>query len=96
MPMQFSGVEFSTLVLDFERLAQVVDPGRAASIMEESAQPILERMKANASSNPHPRSGTLVGAINTGPPTKKNGGITVTIGVHRRDWHGEVHPANGG
>ena len=91
MPMQFTGAEFSALAQDFERLAQVVDPARATSIMEESAQPILERMKQNASTNPHPRSGALVGALNTGPVTKKNGGITITIGVHRRDWPGEPY-----
>lgn len=91
MPMQFTGAEFTALAQDFERLAQVADPARATSIMEEAAQPILERMKANASSNPHPRSGRLVGAINTGPPTKKNGGITVTVGVHRRDWPGDPY-----
>ena len=46
--MQFTGAEFTALAQDFERLAQVVDPARATSIMEEAAQPILERMKANA------------------------------------------------
>ena len=91
MPMHFSGAEFSTLVQDFERLAQVVDPSGAASIMEEAAQPILEKMKQNASSNPHPRSGRLVGALRIGPPTKKHGGVSVTIGVHRRNWPGDPY-----
>lgn len=91
MPMQFSGAEFSALAQDFERLAQVVDPSRATSIMEEAAQPILEKMRQNASSNPRPRSGRLVGALRIGPPTRKNGGITVTVGVHRRDWPGDPY-----
>ena len=91
MSMNFSGAEFSALARDFERLAQVLGPPGAAAIMEESARPILERMKQNASSNPHPRTGALVGAINTGPPTRKSGGVTVTIGIHRRDWHGEPY-----
>ena len=91
MSMEFTGAAFSALVQDFERLAQVVDPTRAASIMEDAAQPLLERMKQNASTNPHPRTGALVGALKVGPPAKRAGGLSVTIGVHRRDWPGEPY-----
>lgn len=92
MPMDANA--FATLTADLERFAGIADGAEIASVMTEAAQPILEQMRQNASSNPRPRSGALRGAISIGPVTRKNGGIAVTIGVHRRDWSGEdYYPA---
>ena len=91
MPM--TGGDFSALQQDFERMAQVAEQGQIQSTLEEAAQPILEQMKQNASSNPSPRSGKLRGALNTGN-AGKGGSASITIGIHRKDWSGdEYYPA---
>ena len=91
MPM--TGGDLAALQQDFERMAQVAEPAQIQSRLEEAAQPILEQMRQNASSNPSPRSGKLRGALNTGNAGKK-GTASITIGVHRKDWSGdEYYPA---
>ena len=93
MPMTMNGGDFAALQQDFERMAQVAEPAQIQGTLEEAAQPILEQMRQNASSNPSPRSGKLRGALNTGNAGKK-GGASITIGVHRKDWSGdEYYPA---
>ena len=93
MPMTINGGDFAALQQDFERMAQVAEPAQIQGTLEEAAQPILEQMWQNASSNPSPRSGKLRGALNTGNADKK-GGASITIGVHRKDWSGdEYYPA---
>ena len=91
MPM--IGGDFAALQQDFERMAQVAEPAQIQNTLEEAAQPILDQMRQNASSNPSPRSGKLRGALNTGN-AGKGGSTSITIGVHRKDWSGdEYYPA---
>ena len=91
MPM--IGGDFAALQQDFERMAQVAEPAQIQNTLEEAAQPILDQMRQNASSNPSPRSGKLRGALNTGN-AGKGGSASITIGVHRKDWSGdEYYPA---
>ena len=91
MPM--TGGDFAALQQDFERMAQVAEPAQIQNTLEEAAQPILDQMRQNASSNPSPRSGKLRGALNTGN-AGKGGSASITIGVHRKDWSGdEYYPA---
>lgn len=91
MPM--TGGDFASLQQDFERMAQVAEPAQIQNTLEEAAQPILDQMRQNASSNPSPRSGKLRGALNTGN-AGKGGSASITIGVHRKDWSGdEYYPA---
>lgn len=67
--------------------------GRA--ILEAAARPIHEQMVANASHDPQIISGELHDAIQVGRVRKRrNTGLAVTIGVHRRDWNQEdYYPA---
>ena len=52
MPMTMNGGDYAALQQDFERMAQVAEPAQIQSTLEEAAQPILEQMRQNASSNP--------------------------------------------
>ena len=93
MPLTVNGGDFVALQQDFERMAQVAEPAKIQSTLEEAAQPILEQMKQNASSNPSPRTGKLRAALGTGNAGKK-GSASISIGVHRKDWSGdEYYPA---
>ncbi|MGJ4851312.1 HK97-gp10 family putative phage morphogenesis protein [Bacillota bacterium Meth-B3] len=79
------------------------DGTTTAKILKSAAQPILEQMIQNASSDPRPRSGNLRGALRI----KKASGrrcARVTIGVHAAEGgapyanpvefgHGGPHPA---
>ena len=74
-------------------------------ILQKAAQPVLEQMIANASSNPKVRTGKLRNSIKIGNVVKhRRGGYTVSVGVHRKDGgaayanpvefgHGGPHPA---
>ena len=74
-------------------------------ILQNAAQPILEQMLMNASSNPKVISGKLRGSIKIGRTVRhRKGGFSVTVGVHRADGgaeyanpvefgHGGPHPA---
>ena len=87
MPM--TGADFNALQSDFDRMAQAAEPGKVQILLEEAAQPILEQMRQNASSNPSPRSGRLRSALNV----NASAAGTVTIGIHRKDWGGEEYYA---
>jgi HK97 gp10 family phage protein len=79
--------------------------GRACNwILQNAAQPILEQMLMNASSNPKVITGKLRGSIKIGRVVRhRRGGYSVTVGVHRADGafysqpvefgHGGPHPA---
>lgn len=85
MPMKFDG--FEMLQKDFEQMQASME--NTGDVLEKAAQPILQQMQANASTNIHVRSGDLSGSIGTQPYYKG-----ITIGVHRKDWHGdEYYPA---
>ena len=74
-------------------------------ILQNAAQPILEQMLMNASSNPKVISGKLRGSIKIGRAVRhRKGGYSVTVGIHRADGgaeygnpvefgHGGPHPA---
>ena len=74
-------------------------------ILQKAAQPVLEQMIANASSNPRVISGKLRDSIKIGNVVKhRRGGYTISVGVHRSDGgaayanpvefgHGGPHPA---
>ena len=80
--------------------------GKACNwILQNAAQPILEQMLMNASSNPKVISGKLRGSIKIGRAVRhRKGGYSVTVGIHRADGgaeygnpvefgHGGPHPA---
>ena len=55
-------------------------------ILQNAAQPVLERMLHNASTDPKRRTGRLLGSIRIGRVVRRrNGGYRVTVGVHRAD-----------
>ena len=76
-------------------------------ILQNAAQPVLEQMLHNASTDPKRRTGTLLRSIKIGRVVKKrSGGYRVTVGIHRKDGgaaygnpvefgHGGPHEANG-
>ena len=96
---------------DIARMADLLrtsgeNGGRATNwILQNAAQPILEQMLHNASTDPQPRSGKLRNSIKIGRVVRKRkGGYRVTVGVHRSDGgaeysnpvefgHGGPHPA---
>lgn len=75
----------------------------ADRILETAAQPVLEQMIQNASTDPHPRSGKLRSSLRIKKTSRKRG-ARVTVGVHRSEGgaayaqpvefgHGGPHPA---
>lgn len=81
------------------------DSGTApARILKQAAQPVLEEMIQNVSTNPVPRSGLLRSSIKIGKVSRKRGAARVTVGVHSGEGgaryanpvehgHGGPHPA---
>ncbi|NLV85438.1 MAG: HK97 gp10 family phage protein [Spirochaetales bacterium] len=71
-------------------------------ILEAAAQPVLEQMIQNASTDPHPRSGKLRSALRIKKGSRRRG-ARVTIGAHTESGaaygvpvefgHGGPHPA---
>jgi HK97 gp10 family phage protein len=72
-------------------------------ILETAAQPLLDQMIQNASTDPHPRSGKLRGALQIKKASRRHG-ARVTVGVHAAEGgapyanpveygHGGPHPA---
>ena len=73
--------------------------------LQNAAQPVLDQMLHNASTDPKRRSGVLLRSIKIGRAVRKcKGGYRVTVGVHRKDGgveyanpvefgHGGPHPA---
>ena len=109
MSMEVSGgVELQE---DIARMADLLrtsgeNGSRACSwILQNAAQPVLEQMLRNASTDPKRRTGTLLRSIRIGRVVKKrSGGYRVTVGIHRKDGgaaygnpvefgHGSPHPA---
>ena len=75
----------------------------ANRILETAAQPLLDQMIQNASTDPHPRSGKLRGALRIKKASRRRG-ARVTVGVHAGEGgapyaqplefgHGGPHPA---
>ena len=74
-------------------------------ILQSAAQPVLEQMIQNASTDPKRRTGKLLNSLRIGNVIKRRGGgYRVTVGVHRKDGgaeyanpvefgHGGPHPA---
>ncbi len=92
---------------DFARMANLLRSGEGGGavsrMLEAAAQPILEQMVHNASSDPRPRSGNLRGALRIKKASRRRG-ARVTIGVHAAEGgvpyanpvefgHGGPHPA---
>ncbi len=92
---------------DIARMADALrtdDGGTAATnrILEAAAQPVLEQMIQNASTDPHPRSGKLRSALRIKKGSRRRG-ARVTIGIHTESGaaygvpvefgHGGPHPA---
>ena len=109
MGLEITGV--TELTQDINEMADVLrtsggDGGKACNwILQNAAQPILEQMLMNASSNPKVISGKLRGSIKIGRAVRhRKGGYSVTVGIHRSDGgaeygnpvefgHGGPHPA---
>ena len=76
-------------------------------ILQSAAQPVLEQMIQNASTDPKRRTGKLLNSLRIGNVVKRRGGgYRVTVGVHRKDGgaeyanpvefgHGGPHPCDG-
>ena len=93
---------------DIAQMAEALrtDEGGGATanrILETAAQPVLDQMISNASTDPRPRSGKLRGALRIKKGSRQRG-MRVTIGVHATDGgapyanpvehgHGGPHPA---
>ena len=98
--MPLKADDLSDLITDIAQLASAMDAESSGAptarrILEQAAQPIHEQMKSNASSDPKIESGKLHDAINVGDvKRRRNGGQSITIGVHRKDWDDEdYYPA---
>ena len=70
--------------------------------LQGGAEIIKNRMIANASHDPHPRSGALRNAIKIGDTKRRSGRVSVPVGVWSKDvpyafpveyGHGGPHPA---
>ena len=104
MSLEFKGG--AELRGDIARMSEALqtDGGDAAAnrLLETAAQPVLEQMIHNASTDPQPRSGKLRGALRIKKASGRRG-ARVTVGVHRADGaaysvpvefgHGGPHPA---
>ena len=104
MSLEFKGG--AELRGDIARMSEALrtDGGDAAAnrILETAAQPVLDQMIQNASTDPQPRSGKLRGALRIKKASGRRG-ARVTVGVHRADGaaysvpvefgHGGPHPA---
>ena len=94
MPLTQNGT-MSTLAEQLGAIADTLTSGQVQSILEDAAQPVLEQMRQNASSDPRPKTGRLRAAINTGNASNAGVRLSITIGIHRKDWSGgdEYYPA---
>ena len=106
MSLEFKGDD--ELRNDISRMADLLrsDGGDSATtnrILEAAAQPVLEQMIQNASTDPKPRSGTLRSALRIKKASRRRG-ARVTVGVHAAEGgapyanpvefgHGGPHPA---
>lgn len=106
MSLEFKGGD--ELRNDISRMADLLraDGGDSATtnrILEAAAQPVLEQMIQNASTDPKPRSGNLRSALRIKKASRRRG-ARVTVGVHAKEGgapyaqpvefgHGGPHPA---
>ena len=104
MSLEFKGG--AELRGDIARMSEALrtDGGDAAAnrILETAAQPVLDQMIQNASTDPQPRSGKLRGALRIKKASGRRG-ARVTVGIHHADGaaysvpvefgHGGPHPA---
>ena len=106
MSLEFKGG--ADLRNDIAQMAEALrtDGGGNATadrILETAAQPVLEQMIQNASTDPRPRSGKLRSSLRIKKSSCKRG-ARVTVGVHRSEGgapyaqpvefgHGGSHPA---
>ena len=105
MSMEFKGG--GELRGDIAQMAEALrtDGGNATAnrILEAAAQPVLDQMISNASTDPHPRSGKLRSALRIKKASRRSN-ARVTIGVHTAEGgaayaqpvefgHGGPHPA---
>lgn len=106
MSLEFKGGD--ELRNDISRMADLLrsDGGDGATtnrILETAAQPVLEQMIQNASTDPKPRSGNLRSALRIKKASRRRG-ARVTVGVHAAEGgapyaqpvefgHGGPHPA---
>ena len=96
---------FKTKLADLLRTSGENGSRACSWILQNAAQPVLEQMLHNASTDPKRRTGTLLRSIKIGRVVKKrSGGYRVTVGIHRKDGgaaygnpvefgHGGPHPA---
>ena len=104
MGMELKGA--GDLKNDIAAMAEALgnDGVSSAKILKASAQPILQQMIQNASTDPRPRSGQLESSIKVGKVSRKRGAARVTVGVHSGEGgaryanpvehgHGGPHPA---
>jgi HK97 gp10 family phage protein len=102
--MKLSGAD--DLKNDLTTMADALgdDGTTTARILKGAAQPILEQMIRNASTDPHPRSGLLRDSLKVKAGSRKRGAARVTVGVHSGEagaryanpvehGHGGPHPA---
>ncbi len=103
MSLEFKGT--SDLKDDLATMASALgdDGTTTAKILKGAAQPILDQMIQNASTDPRPRSGNLRGALQVKKASGRRGS-RVTVGVHASEGgapyaqpvefgHGGPHPA---
>jgi len=84
------GIRVSGIQAVIDDINIMLSAAEANSLLEAGAQPLLQQMQQNASSNPKVISGKLRGSLGI----EAHGGKSVTIGVHRKDWGGdEYYPA---
>ena len=104
MGMQISGA--NDLKSDLASIAGALgdDGATTTKILKSAAQPILEQMIQNASTDPRPRSGLLRSSIKVRAGSRKHRAARVTVGVHSGEagaryanpvehGHGGPHPA---
>ena len=104
MGMQLNGAD--GLKSDLASIAGALgdDGATTTKILKGAAQPILDQMIQNASTDPHPRSGHLRDSLKIRGSSRKHGAALVTVGVHSGEagagysvpvefGHGGPHPA---
>jgi HK97 gp10 family phage protein len=104
MGMQLNGADGLKSDLAIMAGALGDDGTTKAKILKGAAQPILEQMIQNASTDPRPRSGLLRGSLRIRAGSRMHGAARVTVGVHSGEagaryanpvehGHGGPHPA---
>ncbi len=104
MGMKLSGAD--DLKNDLASMAGALgeDGTTTTSILKDAAQPILDQMIQNASTDPRPRSGLLRDSLKIRAGSRKRSAARVTVGVHSGEagaryanpvehGHGGPHPA---